>query len=195
MVLLKRIHKKHQFSPEESCVDKSSWLHWLRRGPPTAKAFCKGRLSIKCMSGQLHWWFHLSYGWPRRNPCNQAGKSPAGLRQSTLPYWLLDQILHTALKLETRLANQAVRYCCCLPKPELSDCLGLCSNTNYCWVAQRRVNYGSNCKSWCLRGEISGCFSLKKPFKVGLLTSQEEDGKIKHKKADSTNWHQSYKQS
>lgn len=152
MVLLKRIHKKRRFSPEESRVDKSSWLHRLRCGPPAPNAFRKGRISIKCMSGHLHWWFNLSYGCSRRNPCNQAGKSPASLRQSTLPYWLLDQILHTALNPETRSANQAVKYCCCLPEPQLSDCLGLCSNTNYCWVARRSVNYGSDCKSWCLEG-------------------------------------------
>lgn len=180
MVLLKRIHKKRHFCPEESRVDKSSWLQRLRRGPPTPTASCKGGASIKCASGRLHWWFHLSYGW---NPCNQAGRSPASLGQSTLHYWLLDQILNTALNPESHSANQAVRYCCCLPKPLLSDCLGLCSNTNYCWVAQRRVNDGSNCKSWRLGGGVSGCFSSRSPSRLACWPARRRTGKSSPKKS------------
>lgn len=46
-----------------------------------------GRISIKSAGGILHWWFNLSYGWLHLGLCNQLGKTPGRVCQSTLDYW------------------------------------------------------------------------------------------------------------
>lgn len=38
-------------------------------------------------SGKLHWRLNLSYGWLHLGLCNQLGKTPARVCQSTLDYW------------------------------------------------------------------------------------------------------------
>lgn len=97
----------------QSRVDKSSWLHQPSCGSPRPKAFCKGRMSIKRTSGKLHRWFHLSYGHVgilliKRERLQQ------GSAKALCLIGMLDQISNTA-------ANEAVRYCCRLPNPRLSD--------------------------------------------------------------------------
>lgn len=104
----------------QSRVDKSSWLHRPSCGSPPPKAFCKGRVSIKRTSGKLHRWFHLSYGQVgilliKRERLQQ------GSAKALCLIGMLDQILNTAADPETRSANEAVRYCCRLPNPRLSD--------------------------------------------------------------------------
>lgn len=43
--------------------------------------------SIKSAGGKLHWWFNLSYGWLHLGLCNQLGKTPGRVCQSTLDHW------------------------------------------------------------------------------------------------------------
>lgn len=111
--------------------------------------------------------------WPRWNPANQAGKTPARLCQSTLPYWNARSNIKHCGGPGNPLGQWSCQVLLSSAKPAFERLVGLCTNTNYCWVAQRRVNDGRNCKSRCPGGGGGlVVVSLKKPFKVGPPTSQ-----------------------